>query len=442
MPVRARVAVTALPSLPHRLLRLRSPFRVVGGGGDLDVAVPQLKGAPVLNQRLRGIGEKSVDSFRRTVRLEAGLGAGRYHGMSVGWQLLSHSTRATGIQLWVAQQHGLRITIDRETVWYDTATNSLLTLPDVFTPQGWPAVERAIIRTATQHTQNPRAVRAALAVRRHPPGKGVTFGFSAAGDLVVTFGVRALPGAAEPVSVWLAGDPLAPRLTATGRSARAAARTQPPHRPTPKPPNCAKRRCVALTFDDGPGPFTAELVAELQQRKVPATFFVNGNRVQESPDLLAVVHEAGLEIGNHSTYHDELPFLPARRMKRDLKTTSHAIAGVTGRRPTLFRPPYGSRNPTVDTVAKQLGMAEILWDVDTQDWRYPNPTRVISAATGSARPGSIILLHDVFRTSVAAVPGIIDDLQRRGYTLVTVSQLLGKSAVPGQVYRNNQAPRR
>jgi len=414
----------------------------MGVGGDLDVAVPQLKGAPVLNRRLRGIGEKSVDSFRRTVRSEGGLGVGRYHGMSVGWQLLGHSARATGVQLWVAQQHGLRISIDRETLWYDPATESLLTLPDMFTPAGWPAVERAIIRTATEHTQNPRAIRAALAVRRHLPGKGVTFGFSAAGDLVVTFGVRALPGTAEPVSVLLAGDPLAPRLSAAGRSARAASQTQPPHRPTPKPPDCAKRRCVALTFDDGPGPFTAELVAELQQRKVPATFFVNGNRIQESPDLLAVVHEAGLEIGNHSTFHEELPFLAARRMKQDLKTTNHAIAGVTGRRPTLLRPPYGSRNPTVDTVAKQLGMAQILWDVDTLDWRYPNPTRITSAGTDPARPGSIILLHDVFRTSVASVPRIIDELQRRGYTLVTVSQLLGKSASPGQVYLQQPSPSR
>ena len=200
--------------------------------------------------------------------------------------------------------------------------------------------------------------------------------------------------------------------------------------------DCRIRKCVALTFDDGPGPYTAEMVSILRQRNVPATFFLVGDRVRQAPDLVATLADAGLEIGNHSSHHDELTFWARHELERDLAATSRAIAAVTGHRPTLLRPPYGSRNPTVDTVSTKLRMAEILWDVDTLDWRYPDPARIRHAAVNPARRGSIILMHDVHRTTVAAVPHIITDLQRRGFTLVTITQLLQGTAIPGRVYRH------
>lgn len=414
------------------MLDQRTPFRVVDPNVHLDVVVPQLASAPVLNRRLRGIAKTFVHSFRHTLRAEAGR-PGRYHAMTIGWQLLGHSGQATGIQLWVAQQHGLTVTIERVTVWYDTPTETVLALPDVIAPRAWPAVVSAIADALTP-TYRPNRVRAALGADGATRGKGPTFGFAADGDLVVTFAAGVLSGGSEPVSVRLAKSPLASRLSAAGRSARAATQA---HRAPAKPAraDCAKRRCVALTFDDGPGSFTAELVALLQQHEVPATFFVVGDRVRQSPDLLATVSAAGMEIGNHSSFHDELTFLAARDLKRDLEATSDAIAAATGHRPTLLRPPYGSRNATVDRVSEHLGLSEILWDIDTLDWRYADSRRVQNVAVGSAGRGSIVLLHDVHRTSVGGVPGIIRGLQRRGFTLVTVSELLGDRTVPGRVYR-------
>jgi peptidoglycan/xylan/chitin deacetylase (PgdA/CDA1 family) len=286
-----------------------------------------------------------------------------------------------------------------------------------------------------------RAARAALSADEAPEGKAPTFGFAANGDLVVTFAPRVLWSRAEPVSVTLAGGALGPRLSGAGLAARGAAQANRVRAVAPAPPNCAREKCVALTFDDGPGSFTAELVELLQRRKVPATFFLVGNRVQLGPDLAQLLDSAGMEVGNHSSSHKELPNLATPELGRDLRQASEVLAAVTGRRPTLLRPPYGSRNVAVDRASKELGMSVILWDVDTLDWRYPDAARARSAAVNPARRGSIILLHDVHRTSVAAVPGIIEDLQRRGFTLVTVSQLIGGQTEPGQVYRQQPAPR-
>lgn len=433
------MAVAALPTLPHGLVHQKAAYRVVDGDVHLDVAVPQLTGTPVLNRRLRDVADTFVLSFRRTLRREAGRGPGRYHAMTVGWQLVGQSKQTTGIQLWIAQQHGLRVEIDRVTVWYDASAQKVLAPKDLFAPAAWPAAEGSIAEALSSRPAGARTVRDALDARGAPEGNGPTFGFTAAGDLALTFAPRLLSEKTEPVSLRLAGDRLGSRLSKAGLAARAAAQA---HQPWPAAPgiDCAKRKCVALTFDDGPGSYTAELVAILQQRKVQATFFLVGDRIVQAPDVLAVVHSAGMEVGNHSTEHRDLTTLESGDMKRDLAATSQAIAAVTGRRPTLLRPPYGARNNSVDKVSQELGMVEVLWDVDTLDWRYANSARVTKTAMRLVRRGSIILLHDVFRTTVASVPDLIDELHRRGFSLVTVSQLLGDRPVPGQVYRRRSVP--
>jgi peptidoglycan/xylan/chitin deacetylase (PgdA/CDA1 family) len=355
--------------------------------------------------------------------------------MTVGWQLLAHSERTTGIQVWVAQQHGLGVTIDRSTIWYDHSSHRILSLQDLFTAAAWPAAHEAIARAAGRHTGGPAAVRAALAAGAGPRGGGTAFGLAADGSLLVTFSAHSRSPKAKPVTVRVTPGPLKPRLSRAGRSITSAALKQRARDAASQRVDCRKLKCVALTFDDGPGPYTAELIAILQQHKAPATFFLVGDRVRQAPDLVAIVDQAGVEIGNHSNHHDELTLLGADQMGKDLDAASEAIAAVTGHRPTLLRPPYGSRNPTVDNVSAKLRMAQILWDVDTLDWRYPHPVRIQNAAVASAKRGSIILMHDIHRTTVAAVPHIVEDLRRRGFTLVTVSQLLNDQPAPGQVYR-------
>lgn len=436
MPLQARAVITVLPTLPHGLVDQLAEYRVVDPDVHLDVVVPQLKQAPALNRRLQQVADSSVHAFRRTVRREAGRGPGRYHAMTVGWQLLARSDTTTGIQLWVAQQHGLQVRIQPVTVWYDHSSRKVLSLRDLFAPAAWPAAQRAVVGALRQHSDRPAAVKAALAAPGHPEGKGPTFGFSAGGSLVVTPAAHSRSPHGMPASVRLASGPLQSRLSQAGRSASGAARRHQSGDARPGRVDCSIRKCVALTFDDGPGPYTAELVSILEQQNVTATFFLVGDRVRQAPDLVATLDEAGLEIGNHSSHHDELTFLGAVEMEHDLASASRAIAAVTGHRPTLLRPPYGSRNSTVDAVSTKLRMAEILWDVDTLDWRHPDPAHIRHAAVNRARRGSLILMHDVHRTSVAAVPHIITDLQRRGFTLVTVSQLLHDTPAPGRVYRH------
>ena len=98
-----------------------------------------------------------------------------------------------------------------------------------------------------------------------------------------------------------------------------------------------------------------------------------------------------------------------------------------------MRPPYGARNATTDSISGQLGLAVILWSIDTLDWRYLDTARLRSVVAANATPGAIVLMHDIHATTVDAVPGIISDLRSRGYTLVTVSELIGSPA-PGVVY--------
>lgn len=429
----AGAGVGALPSLPARLLPQRAPYRLVEGNTHLDVAVPQVVGAPVLNHELTSIANSFVRSFRRTIRQQAGMGSRRYHGMMIDWQLIGWSPRAIGIEVWVTQQHGPRVTTDRHTVWYDRSARKLLALPDLFRADTWPQVRQAIASSQAGSARAATHDRRGWVDRRLLEGTGPVFGFSAAGNLLLTPATRP-PAGATPVSVRLDGRTLQPFLSSAGMFLRASARAKP-RLQHPTRADCAREKCLALTFDDGPAAYTPRLLALLEQRRAAATFFVLGSRVQQAPEILAEIKSAGMEIGNHSTNHHDLTSLSNSQMRRDLRETNRVITAVTGRRPRLMRPPYGARNRRVDGVARQLGMPEILWNVDTLDWRYPDSKRLTNTVLRSAGRGSILLMHDaVNRSTITAMPAIIDQLQHRGFRLVTVSQLLGTTR-PGRVYR-------
>lgn len=197
--------------------------------------------------------------------------------------------------------------------------------------------------------------------------------------------------------------------------------------------DCAATPCVALTFDDGPGPHTARLLDLLAARKAPATFFLLGQNVARQPGLVRRMAAEGHEIGNHTWDHQQLTKLGRTGQREEVERAAAAIAAA-GATPTVFRPPYGSRNATTDAVA---GAPVILWDVDTLDWKTRDTDATVAAALRDTRRGSIVLMHDIHAPTVAAVPRIIDGLRERGYTLVTVSQLLG-DARPGVVHRRRQ----
>jgi peptidoglycan/xylan/chitin deacetylase (PgdA/CDA1 family) len=192
--------------------------------------------------------------------------------------------------------------------------------------------------------------------------------------------------------------------------------------------------CVALTFDDGPGDYTAALLDGLAARGVHATFFVLGSQVVKYPDVVARMAAEGHTIGNHSWLHPKLTNLSVEEAGWQIDATTDAVQQITGTAPTLVRPPYGASNDTVLAVLAARGDASILWSVDTEDWRNRDAGITTQRALATA-PGAIILMHDIHPSTIQAVPGIIDQLQAAGYTLVTVPELLGPTT-PGQVYRS------
>lgn len=183
----------------------------------------------------------------------------------------------------------------------------------------------------------------------------------------------------------------------------------------------SKGKRVALTFDDGPSSYTETVLHILDKYGVHSTFFQIGEQVSGGSTASRDILAQGSEIGNHSYHHENLPSYDS------LKATSKVIERVTGFRPCEFRPPYGATNGGLVSEANSLNMSTILWDVDTNDWQLPGSGSIFSTAT-SAGPGSIVLMHDGGGNrseTVAALPGIIENLQRRGFKLVTVTELLG-----------------
>jgi peptidoglycan/xylan/chitin deacetylase (PgdA/CDA1 family) len=199
-------------------------------------------------------------------------------------------------------------------------------------------------------------------------------------------------------------------------------------------PDCLVVRCVALTFDDGPGPYTARLLGMLAAAGVHATFFVVGESAQDFPEEVRAELAQGHEVEDHSWSHPQLTHLDDLQVADQFTRTADEIASLDGQRPTLIRPPYGAVNERVNSVLGAQGAPEILWSVDTLDWLHRDPDSVYNRAMAGVRPGSIILMHDIHPTTVEAVPRLLDALKAENYTLVTVSQLYGGTLQPGKVY--------
>ena len=194
-------------------------------------------------------------------------------------------------------------------------------------------------------------------------------------------------------------------------------------------------RRVALTFDDGPDPrWTPRIAAELRRLRVPATFFVLGSQVIRHPDVVDDLAEDGFELGNHTFSHPEIASLADWELSLQLGLTENAVAGATGIRPRLFRPPYSATPDAVATTqvdalrdTAERGYAVVLSDIDTRDWARPGVEAIVRAAIPRSG-GGLILMHDGGgdRTqTLAAVRRLVPELRRRGYSFVTASELAG-----------------
>ena len=183
---------------------------------------------------------------------------------------------------------------------------------------------------------------------------------------------------------------------------------------------------VAMTFDDGPSAvLTPRLLDILKQRNIKATFFVLGQLVQEHPEIVARAVAEGHEIANHSWDHKALNKLGEGGLQHELADTSAEITKATGKPVTLMRPPYGATNPRLNrAIEKEYGMKVILWSVDPLDWKRPGPQVVEQRILAGAKPGAIILSHDIHPGTIDAMPATLDALTAKGYKFVTVSELL------------------
>lgn len=195
---------------------------------------------------------------------------------------------------------------------------------------------------------------------------------------------------------------------------------------------------IAITFDDGPsGRFTVALLDGLQERQVRATFFLCGYRVDQYPGLTKRIANEGHEIGNHSDVHRFFSEMTSTELCEDLIRSTEKIQKATGKRPTLLRPPGGiyDRKALKETTCADLPI--ILWSVDPDDWCCYDSNVVTDRVVDQVEPGDIILLHDMYDSSVSAALNIIDKLQAEGYTFVTVSELAaiyGTELIGGEVY--------
>lgn len=184
---------------------------------------------------------------------------------------------------------------------------------------------------------------------------------------------------------------------------------------------------IAITFDDGPAPDTAQFLDKLKSLKVKATFFMIGEQVPGKGALLKRMTREGHELANHSWNHADLG--SGGGVAHDqLVSTNHAIKRASGFQPCLMRPPEGATSASLVGTVRSLGMTSVLWDVDPQDWRYPGTGSIVQTIRGQSHGGSIIVEHDgggPRGQTLAALPQYVHTLKARGYKFVTVSEMLG-----------------
>ncbi|MCD8103829.1 MAG: polysaccharide deacetylase family protein [Lachnospiraceae bacterium] len=179
-------------------------------------------------------------------------------------------------------------------------------------------------------------------------------------------------------------------------------------------------KMVALTYDDGPSANTTTILNTLKQYNSVATFFVVGSRVSTYKSTVKAAYDMGCEIGNHTWNHATLTTLSASSIKSQLTQTNNAVKAVTGVSPVIMRAPGGATNSTVCSVA---GMPIIYWSIDTRDWATHSSAQTISAVLNHVQDGDIILMHDLYSWTANASKTIIPSLIKKGYQLVTVSEL-------------------
>lgn len=197
-----------------------------------------------------------------------------------------------------------------------------------------------------------------------------------------------------------------------------------------------KKKMVALTYDDGPGRYTEDILKCLKNNQAKATFYVIGCNIDSYKNVLIEADKMGCEIGNHTYNHPNLMKRSDEVIKKEMYDTDAKIEKLTGHSAVTMRPPGGSIDNRVERIIEK---PIILWSIDTRDWEHRNSGRTIRTVMSNVQDGDIILMHDIYATTKDASLVLIPQLRREGYQLVTVSELAqyrGCTLEQGKVYRN------
>lgn len=209
-------------------------------------------------------------------------------------------------------------------------------------------------------------------------------------------------------------------------------RTPPPSPPPPRRIDCVAVKCLALTFDDGPGEYTGQVLDDLRRAGARATFYMLGQNVGAHNGLVRRMAMEGHEVANHTWSHPDLTGLSSDEVRSEISRTQEAIKKAAGVEPRTFRPPYGA---TDAGVARAVGMPQIMWSVDSLDWLHRDVRRNVRSGVEEPERGGVVLFHDIHRPTVTAVPKILSGLRKRGFTFVTVTELFqSKRLKPGGKY--------
>lgn len=185
-------------------------------------------------------------------------------------------------------------------------------------------------------------------------------------------------------------------------------------------------KVVALSFDDGPNAtYTPQILDTLKKYDAPATFFCIGKNIAGNEAILSRINEEGHVLGNHSFSHDFwFDLYSAKKMLADMQQTDSAIAGITGLRPILFRPPYGVINPMVKKAILKGKYIPVGWSIRSLDTAIKDKQKLLLRITGRIKSGDVILLHDSMEVTAAILPELIEQIKDKGYRIVRLDKML------------------
>ncbi|MDR8410936.1 polysaccharide deacetylase family protein [Nonomuraea sp. 3-1Str] len=227
------------------------------------------------------------------------------------------------------------------------------------------------------------------------------------------------------------GPALAATPTPTPKPTAAAAKTAAKKAPV----DCEQVKCIALTFDDGPGKYAGTLLDTLKKYDAKATFFLEGQYVKARPAYVKRMAKEGHELGNHSYTHPDFTKLEPAAIRNEIQKTQDEVKKAAGVEPKLLRPPYGLADIQVSEVAAEFDMPIILWTAGSRDWDTKNVDAIHKQTLAVAQQDSIILMHDWVKQTVDGMPALIKTLQAKGFHLVTVSDVVKRQNLePGDAF--------